>query len=111
MDTTTGVRVHAKEDPMTDDNRDRPARAALRAARTFLNEIQARTDTEEFLSAGCYIVVTEDPESGRRHYTGTWTDPVAALAWSEKHDREVNTGLGPNDLPYLVTVEPVGRYQ
>ena len=76
-------------------------------ARFFLDNLQAQYEALDVERAAGFIVRIYDPEGKHSNYTGTWDDPVEALAYAERISAEVNGGLAPSDEPYQVTVHPL----
>ena len=84
---------------MRDDVRD--------AAWSFVNGMIAGFEAEKWDNAIAFVTLTTDDETHQIHIDGIFPDAVAALAWAEQHQTELNQGMPSDEDPYVVTVYPV----
>lgn len=78
-----------------------------RDALEFLNELIARDDARDDLEADSWVALSFDPETGGVFPYGPFSDPVDAMAWAAEHDADLNSGNGPDDMPFVTKVFPM----
>lgn len=87
---------------MTHDNE-----AVRRDALSLLNNLIADAEVEQWESAQGFVTITTNDETKQLHINGTWDDLAEALAWAERHQTDLNSGNGPDEIPFVVTVHPI----
>ena len=78
-----------------------------REATALLNWLISRSESEDWQNADSFVALTTDDETHRISLSGSWTDPVEAMEWAEKHQAELNRGAPADEIPYVVRVFPM----
>lgn len=78
---------------------------ALRLLHTMI----AASESQDWQNADTFVALTTDDETKQISLSGPFSDPIAAMAWAEEHEAELNRGAPPDEIPFVVTVFPMIR--
>jgi hypothetical protein len=78
-----------------------------RDALSWLNSVVASDEAQEWEDAENFVVLTTNGETLQIHVNGVFDDAIAALAWADVHEKDLNQGAPEEEEPFVVTVYPV----
>jgi hypothetical protein len=78
-----------------------------REAVELVNNLIADAEVEQWEHAQGFVTITTNDETKQMHINGTWDDLTEAMAWAERHQTDLNSGNGPDEIPFVVTVHPL----
>ena len=73
----------------------------------WVHSVIASDEAEEWENAEQFVVLTTNGETLHIHVNGVFDDAVAALAWANVHEKDLNKGAPEEEEPFVVTVYPV----
>jgi hypothetical protein len=85
-------------------------REVQRDAALRIHTLIAQAEMEDVEEAANWVVTVSEAETNTFSVHGPFLDPVSAMAFAERFEHELNSGIGENEIPYVTAVYPVIRH-